>query len=47
MEALNHAARQFILDILHSVNDLTLATIRADGYPQATTVSYANDGLTL
>lgn len=47
MEALNHAARHFILDILHSVNDLTLATIRADGYPQATTVSYANDGLTL
>jgi nitroimidazol reductase NimA-like FMN-containing flavoprotein (pyridoxamine 5'-phosphate oxidase superfamily) len=24
---------------------MTIATLRADGYPQATTVSYANDGL--
>ena len=26
---------------------MTLATIRPDGYPQATTVNYVNDGLTL
>jgi pyridoxine/pyridoxamine 5'-phosphate oxidase len=26
---------------------MTLATIRPDGYPQATTVSYAHEGLTL
>lgn len=47
MERLNHSARQFALDILNSVNDMSLATVRPDGYPQATTVSYANDGLTL
>jgi general stress protein 26 len=28
------------------VRDLTLATVRDDGYPQATTVSFAHDGLT-
>jgi len=38
---------QFILDILASHKILTLATIREDGYPQANTVSYANDGLTM
>lgn len=39
--------KRFILRIVASQNDLTLATIRPDGYPQATTVSYASDGLTL
>ena len=28
-------------------NDLTIATVREDGYPQATTISYVNDGLTI
>ena len=28
-------------------NILTLATLREDGYPQANTVTYANDGLTI
>ncbi|MDJ0707490.1 MAG: pyridoxamine 5'-phosphate oxidase family protein [Leptolyngbyaceae cyanobacterium MO_188.B28] len=36
---------QFILDILADHNILTLATVRDDGYPQATTVTYVNDGL--
>ena len=36
---------QFILDLLANHYFLTLATIRDDGYPQATTVAYANDGL--
>jgi len=27
--------------------DMTIATIRPDGWPQATTVSYASDGLTI
>jgi len=27
--------------------DMTLATVRPDGYPQATTVSYIHEGLTL
>jgi hypothetical protein len=26
---------------------LTIATVREDGYPQATTVSYVNEGLTI
>jgi len=38
-------ARKFIVKILESANDLTLATVRRDGYPQANTVSYASDGL--
>ena len=38
---------EFILDLLRQGRDLTLATIRSDGYPQATTVSYAHDGLAI
>ena len=37
----------FILDLLHRHNVLTLATVREDGWPQATTVGYVHDGLTL
>ncbi|MBQ0822839.1 pyridoxamine 5'-phosphate oxidase family protein [Microvirga sp. HBU67558] len=44
---MNPALRTEILAILDGANDMTLATIRSDGYPQATTVSYAHDGLTL
>lgn len=47
MEHLDQSTRQFVLDIIGKEHDLTLATVRPDGYPQATTVSYANDGLTL
>lgn len=39
--------RDQIISIIDDVDDMTLATIREDGYPQATTVSYMNDGLTL
>jgi general stress protein 26 len=39
--------QEFVLDIIGTGKDLTLATIRPDGYPQATTVSYASDGLTI
>src|SRR5665647_2617869 len=39
--------RAKILDVLQSQHLLTLATIRPDGYPQATIVNYINDGLTL
>ena len=34
-----------ILDILSKQTDMTIATIREDHYPQATTVSYVSDGL--
>jgi general stress protein 26 len=39
--------QEFILKLLERGRDLTIATIRPDGYPQATTVSYANDGMTI
>jgi pyridoxine/pyridoxamine 5'-phosphate oxidase len=39
--------RAKILDLLEHHNNMTIATNRADGYPQATTVGYANDGLTI
>ncbi len=38
---------RFILDMLQAHNILTLATVREDGYPQATTVGYVHEGLTL
>ena len=34
-----------ITEVLRTTNDLTIATVRPDGYPQATTVSYVSDGL--
>ncbi|MYM75362.1 pyridoxamine 5'-phosphate oxidase family protein, partial [Duganella sp. FT134W] len=47
MQALDRTHRQFILHLLGAAQDLTLATIRPDGFPQATVVSYVHDGLTL
>jgi general stress protein 26 len=38
---------RLILDLLRRHKLLRLATVRPDGWPQATTVTYANDGLTL
>lgn len=34
-----------ILEILDRARDMTVATVREDGYPQATTVSFVHDGL--
>ena len=39
--------RSKILGLLDQHRIMTLATLRPDGWPQATTVGYANDGLTL
>lgn len=36
-----------VLEILDSAPDMTVATVRADGYPQATTVSFVHDGLAI
>ncbi len=36
-----------ITAILNDVDDMTIATQRADGFPQATTVTFVNDGMTL
>lgn len=41
------AYRALILDLLQRHQVLTLATLREDGWPQATTVGYVNEGLTL
>jgi nitroimidazol reductase NimA-like FMN-containing flavoprotein (pyridoxamine 5'-phosphate oxidase superfamily) len=38
---------QKAVDILNEYRLMTLATLRADGWPQATMVSYANEGLLL
>jgi nitroimidazol reductase NimA-like FMN-containing flavoprotein (pyridoxamine 5'-phosphate oxidase superfamily) len=44
---MDKALRSKILDVLADCNDMTIATVREDGYPQATVVSYAHDGLTI
>jgi nitroimidazol reductase NimA-like FMN-containing flavoprotein (pyridoxamine 5'-phosphate oxidase superfamily) len=36
-----------ILDLLDKHRVMTIATLRPDGWPQATTVGYVNEGLTL
>ena len=41
------ADRKQITSIINDVDDMTIATVRPDGYPQATTVSYVNEGLTI
>ena len=44
---MDQSFKDFVLHVIDNANDLTLATVRPDGYPQATTVSYAHDGLNL
>ena len=44
---MDKALRKTILDILTHTNDMTIATVRPDGCPQATTVSYVSEGLTI
>jgi len=39
--------RRKILALLDEHRIMTIATLRPDGWPQATTVGYGNDGLTL
>ena len=41
------AMRQKIIKLLDEHRIMTIATLRPDGWPQATTVGYANEGLTL
>jgi len=38
---MEHQQREFVRRVIDGTQDLTLATIRPDGYPQATTVSFA------
>lgn len=44
---MDNAIRQKILDLLDQHRIMTLATLRPDGWPQATTVGYVSEGLTL
>jgi nitroimidazol reductase NimA-like FMN-containing flavoprotein (pyridoxamine 5'-phosphate oxidase superfamily) len=44
---MDNAIRQKILALLDQHRVMTIATLRPDGWPQATTVGYANDGLAL
>ena len=39
--------RQKVLNLLDQHRVMTVATLRPDGWPQATTVGYVNEGLTL
>jgi nitroimidazol reductase NimA-like FMN-containing flavoprotein (pyridoxamine 5'-phosphate oxidase superfamily) len=41
------ALRSEILEFIENRGTLTLATLREDGWPQATTVAYTNSGLVL
>src|SRR5689334_19292936 len=41
------AMEQKAVEILNEYRLMTIATLRADGWPQATMVSYANEGLLL
>lgn len=36
-----------VLEVLDSARDMTVATVRSDGYPQATTVGFVHDGLAI
>jgi len=44
---MDEAIKRQILSLLDQHRIMTLATLRPDGWPQATTVGYANDGLVL
>jgi nitroimidazol reductase NimA-like FMN-containing flavoprotein (pyridoxamine 5'-phosphate oxidase superfamily) len=44
---MDDAMRSKILEILDQHRLMTVATNRSDGWPQATTVGYVNDGLTI
>jgi nitroimidazol reductase NimA-like FMN-containing flavoprotein (pyridoxamine 5'-phosphate oxidase superfamily) len=44
---MKRSTKRLILDLLRKHGTMSLATVRPDGFPQATTVAYANDGLAL
>jgi nitroimidazol reductase NimA-like FMN-containing flavoprotein (pyridoxamine 5'-phosphate oxidase superfamily) len=44
---MDEAMREKIVALLNEHRIMTLATLRPDGWPQATTVGYGNEGLTL
>ncbi len=44
---MDDSLKQKILAVLDAHRIMTIATLRPDGWPQATTVGYVNEGLTL
>ncbi len=44
---MDKALKQKIISLLDQHRIMTIATLRPDGWPQATTVGYVNEGLTL
>jgi len=42
---LDRGVREEIRSVLRGAGERTIATVRPDGYPQATTVNYVSDGL--
>lgn len=44
---MDEANRQEILSILNQHRIMTIATLRPDGWPQATTVGYVNEGMAI
>lgn len=44
---MNEEIRSKILKLLDEHRTMTIATLRSDGWPHATTVGYVNEGLTL
>ena len=44
---MDDAIQAQILELLNQHRIMTIATLRPDGWPQATTVGYANDGMTI
>ncbi|ASW03438.1 pyridoxamine 5'-phosphate oxidase family protein [Paraburkholderia aromaticivorans] len=44
---MNEQIKEKILALLDQHRIMTIATLRSDGWPQATTVGYVNEGLTL
>jgi len=44
---MDNVMKQKILALLEEHRIMTIATLRPDGWPQATTVGYVNEGLTL
>jgi hypothetical protein len=45
--SMNDEIKKTILSLLDGQRIMSVATLREDGWPQATTVGYVNDGLTL
>ena len=44
---MDSASKQAVLEILAQNSTPTIATVRPDGWPHATTVDYVNDGMTI